>query len=255
MTKQKITLLKLTLGLGTILGMLNVTLFNVALPTMATVFDTTIATVQWLTSGYMLAAGMIILAAGFLGNHFGYKRIFCLSLICVLLLSILGAFAWCIEALIVVRFLFGLCAGLLPPLSLAMLYQLLPASRQTEAASTWGMANMIGGVLPSCLSGFILSVASWKFLLLFNVPFALLTLCLTIYFLPNDPPKDSAKLDCSGMFLTSAGSLILLITFSNLSKWGISLKLLTGLLLGFGCFILYCIKSRNRSDVLLNLNV
>ena len=140
-------LLLLTLGLGAVIGTLNITMFNVALPTMMSYFDAPLATVQWLTSGYMLAAGMIIPAAGFLGDRFGYKRIFCLALCCVLALSVMGALAWCIELLIVARFFLGLTGGLLSPLSLAMLYQALPASQQAQAASTWGIANMIAILL------------------------------------------------------------------------------------------------------------
>lgn len=138
MTKQNLSLITLTLGLGALIGTLNITMFNVALPIMMTYFDTTLATVQWLTSGYMLAAGMIIPAAGFFGNHFGYKKTFCFIVTSVLALSIVGSFAWCIEALIVIRFLFGLTGGLLSPLSLAMLYRVVPAGQQAKAAQHLG---------------------------------------------------------------------------------------------------------------------
>ena len=76
MDTKKANLILLTLGLGTLIGSLNTMMFNVALPTMVTYFDAPLSTVQWLTSGYMLAAGVIIPAAGFLGDRFGYKRIF-----------------------------------------------------------------------------------------------------------------------------------------------------------------------------------
>lgn len=253
--QQHTFLLLLTLGLGAVIGTLNITMFNVALPTMMTYFDAPLATVQWLTSGYMLAAGMIIPAAGFLGDRFGYKRIFCLALCCVLVLSIVGALAWCIEILIVARFFLGLTGGLLSPLSLAMLYQALPASQQAKAASTWGMANMVGGMLPSVLSGIILSVADWRFLLLFNIPFVVLALFLTLKLLQKDSIRSNARLDFPGLALTSMGSLILLFTFSNLSSWGFSLKLLLGILLGLACLAAYIIRSHNRSDTLLNLSV
>lgn len=255
MTKQNLSLITLTLGLGALIGTLNITMFNVALPIMMTYFDTTLATVQWLTSGYMLAAGMIIPAAGFFGNHFGYKKTFCFIVTSVLALSIVGSFAWCIEALIVIRFLFGLTGGLLSPLSLAMLYRVVPAGQQAKAASTWGMANIMGGMLPSCLSGFILSVADWRFLLLFNVPFALLTLLLSVKLLPKDAQTKTDKLDISGLLLTSVGSLILLMSFSNLSAWGFSTRLLIGIAIGFSFLLAYFLTSRHKNNALLNLRV
>lgn len=144
MDTKKTTLILLALGLSTLIGSLNTMIFNVALPTMVTYFNAPLSTVQWLTSGYMLAAGMIIPAAGYLGDRFGYKRLLTVILLSILALSLAGAFAWCIEILIVIRFLFGLVAGLLSPLALAMFYRVLPVSQQTKAASIWGMATMLG---------------------------------------------------------------------------------------------------------------
>ena len=255
MDTKKANLILLTLGLGTLIGSLNTMMFNVALPTMVTYFDAPLSTVQWLTSGYMLAAGVIIPAAGFLGDRFGYKRIFTSMLLCVLILSIIGAASWCIEMLILVRLLFGFTGGLLSPLALAMFYRILPASQQTKAASIWGMATMLGAILPTVLTGLILSIADWRFLLLFNVPFALLACALCIRVLPKDTQQNQTKLDFAGMILTSAGSFILLFTFSNLSSWGFSLKLLLGFTAGLALLIIYIVRSRHRSDVVLNLNV
>ena len=113
LNRQNPTLITLSLGLTALIGTLNITMFNIALPAMMTYFDAPLSTVQWLTSGFLLAAGMIIPAAGFLGDRIGYKRILCIILLAVLALSIIGPFSWCIEALILVRFLFGLFSGLL----------------------------------------------------------------------------------------------------------------------------------------------
>ena len=62
-----------------------------------------VSTVQWLSSGYLLATGIITPAAGFLGDRFGYNRVFNVTTLLVLALSLLGTLSWCIEALIVVR--------------------------------------------------------------------------------------------------------------------------------------------------------
>ncbi|MBQ5863100.1 MAG: MFS transporter, partial [Peptococcaceae bacterium] len=79
--KDNATLILLTLGLGALVGCLNMMIFNVVLPTMATVFNSPLSTVQWLTSGYMLAAGIMIPAVGYLGDRFGYKRLYMFILI------------------------------------------------------------------------------------------------------------------------------------------------------------------------------
>ena len=255
MEQKNITLILFTLAFGTVLGGLNAMMFNVALPTMVTYFNVPLSKVQWLTSGYMLAAGSIIPASGFLGDRFGYKRVFSLCLTSVLVLSIVGSFAWCIEALIVVRFLFGLTAGLLAPLSLTMMYRILPVSQQPTAASTWGVANFIGAILPTVLSGLILSVASWKFLLLFNIPFVVFALLLSLRFVPQDAVQNNSKLDFLGLVLLSSGSFVLLFTFSNLSRWGFTIRFLFGLCFGFALLGAYVLKNKNNETAILNLKV
>lgn len=245
----------IVLSIGALIGAMNITMFNVAMPLMMESFHASVSTVQWLSSGYLLATGIITPAAGYLGDRFGYSRVFNMAVFLVLLLSAAGTFSWCIEALIVVRFLFGLTAGLLAPLTMAMLYQAVPASAQTQAVSFWGMATMLGGAMPPCISGAILNFADWRFLLLINVPLALLALCLSLHSLPKSPVNHQSKLDVTGLALTSAGSLILLIAFSNLASWGFSPLFFLTAAMGALCLIVYVIKSRNRQVQLLNLSV
>ncbi len=254
MKKQQYLLL-LALGMGALLSALNTTMFNVALPVMMEVFEASLSNVQWLTSGYMLAAGIIVPAAAFLGDRFGYKKVFCAALFGVLSISIVGASAWCIEVLIAVRFIFGLTGGLLSPLSLAMLYRYMPVNQQTMAASVWSMTAMVGAVLSTCLSGFILSVASWRFLLLFNVPFAIIALLLCIKVLPQEKNKNVVKMDSKGFVLTSVASFMLLFAFSNLSSWGMSVKLMVLMVFGAVLLVMYYLHSRKTEQPMLNLAV
>lgn len=254
LTKKQYLIL-LALGFGGLLSALNTTMFNVALPIMMEVFNASLSSVQWLTSGYMLAAGIIVPAAAFLGERFGYKRVFCIALMGIFGVSIFGAFAWCIEVLIVARFIFGFTGGLLSPLSLAMLYRYMPSSQQTLAASVWSMTAMVGAVLSTCLSGFILSIASWRFLLLFNVPFALIAVLLCIKVLPSDQTGNTVRMDGPGFVQTSIASFMLLFAFSNLSNWGMSVKLTVCIVVGLIFLLLYYLHSRKTETPLLNLAV
>ena len=253
--KGNSNLILFALGLGALVGCLNMMIFNVALPTMATVFDAPLSKVQWLTSGYMLAAGMMIPAVGYLGDRFGYKRLYLFILTVVLICSIAGTFAWCIEFLIVVRFITGLTCGMMASLSLAMMYRYLPTSQHTNAATIWGMANMLGAIFPTVLTGLILSVADWRFLLLFTVPFLVIDLIVCLRILPADTTLKSGKLDFVGLFLLGFGSFALLFAFSNLSKWGFSLQFFTILAIGAIAVIIYCVLNRSNDDAVLNLSV
>ena len=106
MTKQSTThdfLMLIALSLGALLGALNLSLFNVALPTIMNDFNASLTAVQWLSSGYALATGIITPAAGYLSNRFGSTKLFVLICLAVILLSIGGSFASIIEVLILVR--------------------------------------------------------------------------------------------------------------------------------------------------------
>ena len=254
MTKQHYLII-FALGLGALIGSLNITMFNVALPVMMEVFGASLSGVQWLTSGYMLAAGMIVPAAAFLGDRFGYKKIFCASLFGILFVSIVGACAWCIEVLIIARFAFGVTGGLLGPLSLAMLYRYMPVSQQTMAASIWSMTAMLGGVLSTCVSGFILVIANWRFLLLFNIPFVIVALLLCIKVLPNETMENIVQLDAKGLAITSIASFVLLFAFSSLSTWGMSAKLFLFVGSGLVLLIVYYWHSKKTDNPMLNLSV
>jgi len=253
--KDNSNVILLALGLGALVGCLNMMIFNVALPTMAVVFDAPLSTVQWLTSGYMLAAGIMIPAVGYLGDRFGYKRLYLFILITVLTCSIIGVFAWCIEFLIVIRFITGMTCGMLASLSLAMMYRYLPVSQHTNAATIWGMANMLGAIFPTVLTGFILSVADWRFLLLFTVPFLVVDIALCLRILPADTAMKTGKMDFLGLFLLGFGSFALLFAFSNLSKWGFSAQFFIILAVGAISVITYCVLNKDKDDAVLNLHV
>lgn len=253
--KQNNLAIILTLSLGTLLGTMNLSIFNVAMPALMTYFNTDVATVQWLSSGYMLAAGVITPAAAFFGDRFGYKRTFNTVVSLALLLAVIGTFSWCIEALIVVRIFFGMTAGLLMPLTRAMLYQSVPVYQQAKATGIWGTANIVGGALPTCLTGIIISFASWRMLFVIMVPIAALLLFCGMHFLPADVDSKNTKLDTLGFALTAIGSFILLFAFSNLSKWGFTTKFFISTFIGFIFLAIYVKKSWNTDNAMLNLGV
>ena len=245
----------LTLALATLIGCMNMSIFNVALPALMEYFNTDVTTIQWLASGFTLAAGIITPAVGFLGDKFSYKRTLIIATSLVLILSIVGMFSWCIEVLIVVRVLFGFAAGMLMPLSMAMLYQIVPRQQQAMAAGIWGTANVVGGAIPSVLAGVVITYASWHVLLLIMAPLTMLLLFCSIKFLPADEARGNMQLDSIGFALTTVGSFVLLFSFSNLANWGITAKFIVATMIGLACMAMYIKNSWGKNDAMLNLSV
>lgn len=254
-TKNNSMAIILTLGLATLIGCMNMSIFNVAMPALMVYFDTDVTTIQWLASGFTLAAGIITPVVGFLGDKFSHKRTLNIATVLVLILSVVGMFSWCIEVLIIVRVLFGFAAGMLMPLSMAMLYQIVPRQEQAKAAGIWGTANIVGGAIPSVLAGILIDYATWHVLLLIMVPLAALLLICSVKFLPADEAHGSMKLDGTGFALTTAGSFVLLFSFSNLANWGVSARFIVFTVIGLACMGAYIKKSWGREEAMLNLSV
>lgn len=254
-TKDNSMAIILTLSLATLVGCMNMSIFNVALPSLMIYFNTDVTTIQWLSSGFTLAAGIVTPVVGFLGDKFSYKRTLNIVTILVLILSVIGMLSWCVEVLIIVRILFGLTAGMLMPLSMAMLYQSVPRSQQAKAAGIWGTANLVGGAIPSVLAGLIITYASWHVLLLIMIPLAALLLFCSIKILPADEAHGSMKLDSTGFALTTIGSFVLLLSFSNLADWGFTAKFFAVAFAGFACMALYVKRSWGKEDAMLSLSV
>lgn len=101
----------LAILMGTFVAILNNSLINVALPTLVNVFGSTTDTIQWVLTGYMLANAVVIPMSGSLGDKFGYKRVFLISLIAFTASSVLCAMAWSDTSMIAFRIIQGLSGG------------------------------------------------------------------------------------------------------------------------------------------------
>src|SRR5206468_603962 len=107
--------------IGTIMAILDATIVNVAVPTLGRDFHTSISTIQWVMTGYLLAFASVIPLTGWASERFGAKRVWITSLLLFLAGSVLAGAAWSVDALIAFRVLQGLGAGLLMPVGQTIL--------------------------------------------------------------------------------------------------------------------------------------
>ena len=107
--------------LGAIMSILDVTVVNVAINTLAQEFDTTLSTIQWVVTGYTLALATVIPLTGWAADRFGTKRLYMISIALFTLGSVLCGLAWSAESLIFFRVLQGFGGGMIMPAGMTIL--------------------------------------------------------------------------------------------------------------------------------------
>jgi len=191
--------------LGAIMAMLDITVVNVALDRLIIEFDTTLATMQWVATGYTLALATVIPVSGWAADRFGTKRVYLTAVFLFMVGSALAGTAWSAESLILFRVLQGLGGGMLLPLSMTILTKAAGPGRIGRVMSVLGIAMQLGPVVGPALGGLLVDDVSWRAIFYLNVPIGILTLVLGARILPTEEPSPTAKLDVLGLLLLSPG--------------------------------------------------
>jgi MFS family permease len=118
---REILVLGAVVVLGTIMSILDVTIVNVAVPTLGRDFNASISTIQWVMTGYMLAFASVIPLTGWASERFGAKRLWLAALLVFMLGSALAAVSWSIGSLIAFRVVQGLGGGMILPVGQTVL--------------------------------------------------------------------------------------------------------------------------------------
>ncbi len=239
--------------LGSSIALLDGTVVNVALPTIQRGLGGGLAGQQWISNAYLLTLGSLILVGGSLGDLFGERRVFALGVGGFGAASLLCALAPTIGFLIAFRALQGVAGALLIPSSLAVIVATFAESERGAAIGSWTAFGSVATALGPLGGGVLLGIASWRWIFLINLPFAVVCVGLILAVLPRDAPAAGGRrIDFTGALLCAlglGGPVFALIEqprlgWSSLAVWG---PLLAGVLL-FAAFLVH--ESRARDPML-----
>ena len=146
--------------IGSIMAILDATIVNVAIPTLGRDFHTSISTIQWVMTGYLLAFASVIPLTGWAGERFGAKRVWIASLAVFMAGSALAGSAWSITALIVFRVIQGFGGGLLMPVGQTILARAAGPQRIGRVMSVVGVPMLLGPVFGPVIGGAIVDQIS-----------------------------------------------------------------------------------------------
>ncbi|WP_433478656.1 DHA2 family efflux MFS transporter permease subunit [Spirillospora sp. CA-142024] len=191
--------------LGAIMSILDVTVVNVAINDLAKEFDTPLATIQWVATGYTLALATVIPITGWASARFGTKRLYMISIALFVIGSMLAGLAWSAESLIAFRVLQGLGGGMIMPAGMTILTQTAGPQRVGQVMSIVGVPMLLGPILGPIIGGYLVDDVSWRWIFFINLPIGIVALLLSARILKRDEPKRTERLDFIGLILLSPG--------------------------------------------------
>jgi EmrB/QacA subfamily drug resistance transporter len=216
-----LTLVAVALGV-TMVG-LDATVVSIANPAIATDLHPTLAGLQWVTNGYLLALAVSLIIAGRLADRFGRKRLFLAGVLLFAVASTLVGLSGNIGMVITFRVVQGFAGAMLQPASLAILRKAFPAEKLNMAIGIWGGSSALSIASGPIIGGLLVEHISWQSVFYINIPVGLITLAIGAWVIKESRDPDAGgSFDFAGVVLL-AGSLFSLI-------WG----LIKAAELGFG---------------------
>lgn len=242
---------------GSALTFIDATVVNIALPAIGEDLDARTSGLTWVVNAYTLVLAAFVLLGGSLGDRYGRRTIFVIGVLVFAAASALCGLAPNAETLIAARALQGLGGALLTPASLAILQATFVPADRGRAIGAWSGLTGVAAAVGPFLGGWIVGVASWRWVFLINVPVALVVVVLAIRHVPETRnPSASRHLDVVGSMLLACG--LGALTY-GLTAWsGSSLGTLTvggSLLLGLVLLVAFGTWEHGAPEPLLPLAV
>jgi DHA2 family multidrug resistance protein len=196
------TLTLLALALATFMQVLDTTIANVSIPTIAGNLGVSTDQGTWIITSFAVANGVSVPLTGWLMRRFGVVRTFVLSILSFTLASFLCGVAWSLPVLLLFRVLQGGVSGPMIPGSQALLLSLFPAEKKGTALAIWSMTTLVAPICGPILGGYISDNYPWEWIFLMNVPVGLF--CAAIcwrHLRKSETPTRKLAIDKVGLVL------------------------------------------------------
>lgn len=247
---RQVLKIAVVLIVGGLAVVFDTTIVSVALHTLASQLNTSVAVIQWVSTGYLLALGVTIPLVGWAQARIGGKRLWMLALLIFLVGSIASSLAWNAQSLIAFRVVQGIGGGIMLPLMSTLVMQAAGGRALGRTMSVVSLPAVLGPILGPVLGGVILNWLDWRWLFWVNVPFCVVGLILAWRMLPADIMQTRPRLDVLGFVLLSPGIVGILYGLSNASKSGgfSRLDVLAPMLVGAALLTAFAIYAARRGE-------
>ena len=205
------------------MGVLDGTVMNVALPTLSKEFDVSASNIIWVVNAYQLVVTMMLLGFAAIGDVFGYKRVFLCGVSIFVTASALCAMSRSFEMMVFARVLQGMGGACTMSINIALLRLIFPPHRLGRVMAANAVIVAVTAASGPTLGGAILSIGHWSWIFLLNIPLGLLALALGWKLLPHNPPtKEPKRLDGQSIVMNAVFFGLLIYTVEGIAHDGLS---------------------------------
>jgi EmrB/QacA subfamily drug resistance transporter len=210
------------LSLGLFMTLLDLTIVNIAIPSIVDSIHATLDQVLWVLNAYSLLYAVLLITSGRLGDIYGPRNVFAAGIAIFTAASAVSGFAQDPSQLIVARAVQGIGAAILAPQGLPIMMSLFPVERRGGVFAVYGILAGLAVVAGPTVGGFLVSHYGWRAIFYVNIPFGVITLALAFLLIPDLRPGRKHRLDLLGVLLATAGlfSLIFALIEGQRYDWG-----------------------------------
>ena len=253
-TESVKTFLPLILATAIFMQMLDSTILNTSLPSIARDLNESPLDMQNAIISYVLTLALFMPVSGFLADKFGTKNVFITSLFLFSLGSLLCSLSQNLTQLVIFRVLQGVGGSLMTPVGKLALIKTFDKKELLKAINYAIIPALIGPVLGPLVGGYLVDYLSWHWIFLINIPIGLLGITLGLKYMPNykSPVID---FDLKGFLIFAMASLLLSISLELFGNANNVTPVLLGFLLGFLMLFLYYKHARKDNNPIFPLNL
>lgn len=205
------------------MGVLDGTVMNVALPTLSKEFEVTPSDSIWIVNAYQLIVTMMLLGFAAIGDVFGYRRVFLCGVSIFVAASALCAMSRSFEMIVAARVLQGIGGACTMSINTALLRLIFPPERLGRVMAANAVIVAVTAASGPALGGFILSIGHWSWIFLMNIPLGLAALFIGWKLLPQNPVREVCqKLDGQSVVLNAVFFGLLIYTIEQMAHDGFS---------------------------------
>jgi DHA2 family multidrug resistance protein len=258
LTGGSLLLAAVLIGLGNFLVVLDTTIANVSVPTIAGSLGVSSSQGTWVITSYAVAEAITVPLTGWLAKRFGAQRVFLACYLSFAAISLLCGLSTSLGMLLGSRVLLGLVGGPIMPLSQMLLLRIFPKKQATLATVIWAMTTLVGPVAGPILGGIICDSVGWEWIFFIKVPVAAAGGLALLYLLRGQPdPVGRAVIDKVGLALLViwVGALQIMLDEGRNHDWFNSHEIVALAVIAAIGFVAFLIWELTEKNPIIDLKV